>query len=462
MGSLKAESGMVALPPGARKGGEPANSTLRTRLASLSEQRKEPLGPAYAGLVLFLIVYCARPEDWVPGASHLHLARVTGVLVLVAFVLSLVSRRGVLYIPRDLVYVVLLFGQLCLAMVFSIWRGGSFNVVSGFSKVVLISFVVAFTVRTLTRLRKLLFVQAASMAVLTFVCIWRFRAYGSRSGRLSGVLGGIYDNPNDIAFAMALVFPLCFFFFLRARSWLSKIFWALVMLELLYGVLLTYSRGGLLALLVASVVCVWQFGVKNRRYYLVFLASFAALGTLLVAVPAHYGERIDTIFNPDTDPTGSAQAREYLLRHSIEVTIENPVFGIGPGNFSIVSSFWEETHNTYTQLSAEAGLPALILFLMLLKRSFFNIRRAKQLMLGQPESLLLANALLASFGAFLVGCFFASVAYHYFPYFLMSYTTALYGIAVISKASPEEPSHATQAVMRYGSVHAQNQSSELA
>jgi O-antigen ligase len=71
--------------------------------------------------------------------------------------------------------------------------------------------------------------------------------------------------------------------------------------------------------------------------------------------------------------TGSAEARLGLLKQSIYLTLKNPLFGVGPGQFPVASDnlaaaagrkgTWQVTHNTYTEISSEAGIPALIFYL---------------------------------------------------------------------------------------------------
>src|SRR5580692_1368890 len=96
--------------------------------------RREPLAFAYFGLVLFLIVYFARPEDWIPGLAVLPLAKITGILILVALAFSFSTIRW--QMPLEVAFLALLVAQLWLSAVFSpVWRGGAVNVMLDFSKV---------------------------------------------------------------------------------------------------------------------------------------------------------------------------------------------------------------------------------------------------------------------------------------------------------------------------------------
>src|SRR5215472_11427626 len=118
---------------------------------SSSIHATEPLAGAYFGLLAFFVVYCARPEDWIPGLRQVPLAKITGIFALVALALSVGQARR---LPREVFYLFLLFAQLCLTVPFSsVWRGGAFNQVLEFSKVVLIVPVVVIAVSNLARLR---------------------------------------------------------------------------------------------------------------------------------------------------------------------------------------------------------------------------------------------------------------------------------------------------------------------
>jgi O-antigen ligase len=62
-----------------------------------------------------------------------------------------------------------------------------------------------------------------------------------------------------------------------------------------------------------------------------------------------------------------------LLRHSLIFTIRHPLFGVGPGMFVVADDdyqktlgfrkgTWLGTHNSYTQVSSELGIPGFLFF----------------------------------------------------------------------------------------------------
>jgi putative inorganic carbon (HCO3(-)) transporter len=402
----------------------------------------EQMSFAYLGLLLFTVVYFVRPGDWIPGLAAIPLAKIIGALAVAGLVHSVLRKPSpVSRLPLEMVYVFLLFGQLCISVPFAIWKGGAFDITSDFAKVVLVTLAILVTCNSLARLRRLLYVQTASVVIMALLAALGFgSSLTSAIGpRMEGVVGGIFGNPNDFALALAMAYPFVFAFAVRSRNLPWRITWLAAMLLIVFIILSTLSRGGLLALTAAAGVSFWEFGVKGKRHGWLLLVGAVGLAAVLLGDPASYSQRISTIFNPDEDVTGSSAQRRQLLDFSLQVTADNPLVGIGAGNFPIISGSWLVTHNSYTQLSAEAGIPALILFLLLGARTWSNLRRAQRLAPEDREVALWAGGTRASLAAFAVGAFFASFAYHFLPYFLVGYAGALVQIARNKAAVPERP-----------------------
>jgi hypothetical protein len=384
-----------------------------------------------------MVIYCARPEDWIPGLSHVPLAKITGILAMLALVFSLRHIRD--RMPREIILLFFLIVQLFVASLMSpVWRGGAFQQTLDFAKVLMVVLVITAAVSTLQRLRLLIFTQAISVSAIAAVAIWKGHLL---LGRLEGILGGYYADPNDMALAIIISLPLCLALLLLSRNRLWKIFWSISMLAMVCAVFLTGSRGGFLALLVVAAVCLWEFAIRGRRRYLLVLAGLVGVvlwqssGGMLVG-------RLKGTFNVNEDTAAayaSGQARQQLFWRSIEVTKEHLLFGVGPGNFNAVSGQWHTTHNSLTLMSSEGGVPAFMLYVLILWCAFKNLKATKRLVRGQTESRVLARALFASLAGYAVGSLFLSVAYQFFPYILVAYTTALFSIA--RKSATQSKAH---------------------
>jgi O-antigen ligase len=124
---------------------------------------------------------------------------------------------------------------------------------------------------------------------------------------------------------------------------------------------------------------------------------------------------------------------------SLATTARRPLFGVGPGQFASYTGLWRVTHNTYTELSSECGIPALILFLLVIRECFKNLARTRTTALyrADPDVRMYTSALWVGFASYLAGAAFASTAYQLFPYFMVGYTTALF------RLSSEKPESTT-------------------
>ncbi len=418
-------------------------ATLAPAIAKPKEQEASGSPLAFRALLLFTFLYYTRPEDVIPGLRFIPLEKIIGGVALIALASTLASGRVKHKFPLELKLLLLLFAHLAISIPFAYWRGGAFaTVFGGFSKAVTVALLVSLIVRNFAQLRKLLWVQAASLVVTTILSIVIHR---TMSGRLMGALGGIFENPNDLAINIAINWPLCLGFLLLSRRIARTAAWTAGIVAMLLGVVLTYSRSGLLAIIVAVAICLWEFGIRGKRFYLIAAAlvlSVAGMG-LVLATP-HYLSRVRSIFGgnmQDAGDHGSWEARRELLISSIEEAIHHPVFGIGAGNFGAATLTWRVSHNSYTELAAEGGFPALFLYLAILYLAYRNLTRIRLLSVYRDnlEVRVFTGALWASLLAFAVGSFFASFEYELFPYFMMAYTSVLYRWCVATSNERSAP-----------------------
>ena len=138
---------------------------------------------------------------------------------------------------------------------------------------------------------------------------------------------------------------------------------------------------------------------------------------------------------------GSAEIRRKLLLMSLALTAKHPLFGIGPGQFQVFTQTWFVTHNTYTQFSSETGIPGLVLFLLLMRRVFRNLKEIEKTerFRSDAEAQILASTLRAAFVGYLVSAFFASYGYHLFIYALVAFTGVLHNVCQVAPPATSKP-----------------------
>jgi O-antigen ligase len=404
-------------------------------VAALNTQENR-LTFAYATIVVFWAFYYFRPQDIFTSLYVIPEAKILGGIALLGLIVGTLGQGRGIQLSQDAKLVLLLFCWFCICVPFAAWRGGAAQTILEFSKVVIMTLMIGIAVTSVKRLRTLLYIQASATAITAAVgCIF-FR----NMTRLS--LGtGLYGNANDFAIMIQLNWPICFGFLLAARNPFKKLMWGVGLVFMLWAVTLTYSRSGFLATTAAVIYCFYEFGVKRKRKHLIVVAGFLALFLLPIMLPSHYGRRLESIVNPSVDPMdkGSAEARRKLLIMSLVLTAKHPVFGVGPGQFENVTQTWFVTHNVYTQLSSETGLPGLFLFLLVLRRVFRNLKDISntQRFHNDLEAQVFASTLRAAFVGYLVSGFFAAYGYELFIYALVAFTGVLYNACQDNPTAPK-------------------------
>jgi O-antigen ligase len=117
-----------------------------------------------------------------------------------------------------------------------------------------------------------------------------------------------------------------------------------------------------------------------------------------------------------------------VLKRSIWVALRYPLFGVGLGNFHHKSVQELGTHNAYTQVASEMGIPAMIAYIIFLVHPLRKLRMIERELFERNENsrfYYLSIGLQASLVGYMVASFFAAVAYQWYIYYLVAYAIAL-------------------------------------
>jgi len=403
---------------------------------------------AFAFLWLFTFVGFGRPEDLFPAVGALHLTFLCSICALGAYVVPLVGGRVRLLLPRELILVLLLTTWFILGIPFAFYRTGSLMaLIQIWVRTLLFFFLLIQTLTSVSRIRKILWAVLLSELMATSASILMQGKEASEAGeRLAGVNQGLLGW-NFLGITVAVTLPYVAFLYISRRSALRTSLLLVVLVLAMWMLVLTASRGGFLGI-IFSMATTWWFVMRNssrgRAAGFLLLMFF---GVALMKAPDIFWLRMQTIW-ADSESTvniasesaeESARGRQFLLERSIEYTLQNPVFGLGLGGFPVYNGnqlrrpdAWMGTHNTFTQLSSEGGIPALLLFLALFGTVLRRMKRASDELKNDPlisELRLLARATFASALAFAFGGFFAHLAYEFLFYYVVGISAAIWLIA---------------------------------
>ena len=190
----------------------------------------------------------------------------------------------------------------------------------------------------------------------------------------SGRLRSFVERTNECASLIALTLPLLLWLggtgFVRSMvTWICFPF-------LCYGILLTGSATGLLAMSYACFIYFLMTAFSSWRRFavslagaMIFIAAFFVLGGSWgkALLPAVFQERVlGAIQSGDIGKAGTFTDRYHLIVEAQEM-INNAIFlGLGADQHRVVNQSKQPVHNAYLLIWSEGGLIALVGFLFFL------------------------------------------------------------------------------------------------
>lgn len=388
---------------------------------------------SFAGLFLFTLVLYFRPYELFESLSAFNsLAFWIAVATLVAFVPTQLGHEGTLTTrPREVNLILLLALIALVGVPLAIDKAEAWDNFIQFLKVVVMFIVMVNVIRTERRLKALIFLGLAAGCLVSVAAINDYRLGQLKlvGERVLGIIGGMFENPNDMALYLVMMVPLCVAMLLSARGMIKKMIYGACALVMIAANLVTFSRGGFIGLVCVLLVIAWKIGRRHRLS--VVVCSFLCGAFMLILLPGALVERLASIYGTGSNESAlaSSVSRQALLLRSIWISVRNPLLGIGMGNFHHVSIHEQVSHNAYTQVSAELGIPALVLYVMLMVTALKRLRQIERETLATPHNshfYYLAIGLQASLIGYMVSSFFASVAFLYYLYYPVGYAVCLH------------------------------------
>ncbi|HEX8172610.1 MAG TPA: O-antigen ligase family protein [Thermoanaerobaculia bacterium] len=301
-------------------------------------------------------------------------------------------------------------------------------------------------------------IAAAALASVSIVQILTNQTFGQLGGFARVEVGTIYakssdmraagpvGDPNFYAQILVMAVPLGLYLAYSALRRRERQLWMVVTALVAGGVLVTYSRGAMLALGVMTGIAVLALRVPVTR---IAIAGAAAVGLLLIA-PGNVSKRLESLqvllpggTSGEVDHDSSVEKRKLLLRTAALMFDEHLAFGVGTGNFS--SSYPEYAnrvgsaakqydepgdrmfaHTLYLEIGAENGLAGLALFLGAMGSALAALWHCRhlQLLRGHEHHAMLLLALALALAGYLMTSLFLHGAFQRYLWMLLAFVTA--------------------------------------
>jgi O-antigen ligase len=273
--------------------------------------------------------------------------------------------------------------------------------------------------------------------------------------RIAGPLG----DPNFFAQILVMAVPLALFTAWDARDrWSRTAAYGAAGL-LIAATVVTYSRGGALALGCVLVLAL----LARREHFRQAAAGLLAVALLWTVLPRDFTRRLGTIEQvlggaDVLRPDSSFQKRRLLTRAAWLMFADHPLVGVGAANYTTrfdevverVGFFardYEEPgdahypHNLYLEMAAETGLAGLVCFAGALVASFAALRRAQRALreTGDRRAAGLAVAFQVALAGYLVSSLFLHGHFPRYLWMLLGFAVGLDVVASRLAARRTEP-----------------------
>lgn len=384
----------------------------------------------YFCLFLFTFLLYFRPNELFPSlAAFNSMAFWCGLLAISSYLFTqLSSGRGLTILAPEIKCVLIIFASALLLMPLSRNIARSWEVfVDPFFRVMIIFIVMVNILVTEARIRGLMWLGTTAGAYLSYLAYDSFQngIFETEETRVSIDIGGMFGNPNDLCVHLLIFIPIAIALAKVSRNLAVKVACWVSAALMTFGILLTQSRGGFLGLIAITSLAIWKFA-RGFRLSAFVLVVFV-LGSLMALAPSSFGDRMWTLMGPTDDVSSSSGQRRENLERSIVASLRNPL-GVGLGNSRMFGVKNLETHNAYTQVSSELGLPAFVAYLFLL---IFPLRSLSRIEFEMNENVQKSSLLYLSIAThigivgYMVSSFFASVAYNWYVYFPVAFAIGL-------------------------------------
>ena len=301
----------------------------------------------------------------------------------------------------------------------------------------------------------------ARLHAMVWILVISIGFFGAKGGVFTILTGGanhvygpdntIISDNNQLALAVVMTLPLVYYLYVHTLHRGLRFCIGLTIPLQIATVLGSYSRGGILALMVV----LGFFWMRSKRKVLHLTVVAVLVGGAMLVMPPAFFERINSIDSTQTD--ASFQGRLTAWNVAYDYAVDHFPLGAGfagPQRPQVYHTYFPDAethaaHSIYFQVLGEHGFPALILYLIIaglaLRNTRIVVKRCKDL----PEmawAVDLATMLEVSLVGFYVGGAALSMAYYDGFLLLQAFTSILRSMTdpLVSKSRHAERLATTQ------------------
>lgn len=219
------------------------------------------------------------------------------------------------------------------------------------------------------RIRQLLLAGSALLAVAALVSVIHF--YGMQAQPLLARLQGIGEISHPILGAYVIGSAVLFLLYLPPRQRGLQLLWLAALACLGAFAMLSQSRGAVLALVLTVILAPLWFRDRHSRVFSILAATATGLAFYLAY---------------DLIAQRGSSYRPEIFHAVVDMIAAHPWTGLGLGaayDVSAVGKHFDHTHNMFTHIAVEIGLPGMLLWVLVWLYTLAEIVRARDTLFGK-------------------------------------------------------------------------------
>ncbi len=194
--------------------------------------------------------------------------------------------------------------------------------------------------------------------------------------------GGLWGDQNEFCALLLAMLPLSVLNIIVSRGKIYKFVSIVISATLAIGIVLTYSRGGFLALCVMIVLAIFKLSTGRNRIKMLAISipcmviTFALIYYFFSTEILARMETLSVLSSKESVVRDESLNLRYYFYFQLapEIFSEYPILGVGLRQIILYNPFRYYTHNTYLEVLTGTGLFGFIPFVLIL---FFTWKELK-------------------------------------------------------------------------------------
>ncbi|MFM2577837.1 O-antigen ligase family protein [Vibrio fortis] len=342
------------------------------------------INKTYWLVILFVVFSFFRIHEAIPQLYAFKLPLFLSLGALSALMWhTLISKELKTYWHRSLSWLALFWLLVTIGLVFASNRGVAIQEFKGiYWKIMVMTLAIVWLVNSMDKLAKTSTIIIFSGCLIGIIAISNsINGIGLVEGTRVTIgrdIGSMLGDPNDLA--LVLMFPMAFAISqatTKGIPTMHRFIGAAACIILLYAVIATQSRGGLLGSI--AVLGIFALSIIRSKVTLISLGAIAAVGLYFAAGISDRASGGAAEAGIDA----SAMGRLYAWEAAFKMALDNPLTGVGLNNFYsnyfFYSPHWDglnhAVHSTWFGVLAETGFLGLTVFIILIGSLLITARK---------------------------------------------------------------------------------------